>query len=57
MVRKMVSLASPDLEVEQTGSSFAFKLLSRMAARETHFTIGHEFEEKQPNGVIFIVST
>ena len=55
MARKMAGMATPTLDVQQDGKSFIFKLASRMQSRDVAFTVGQEYEEKQPNDVIMKV--
>ena len=54
-IRKMASSSSPTLEITQQGNKFDIKLQSMVVSRESHFTVGEDFEETQQNGLLMKV--
>ncbi|ESN94088.1 hypothetical protein HELRODRAFT_87779, partial [Helobdella robusta] len=52
LVRKLASKSYPTLEITQNGDEFSSKLVSLMHTFDVKFTVGTEFEERQPNGVV-----
>ena len=56
MVRKMATLMNPGLEITQDGDTFIIKLLSTFMPKETTFTVGEEYEDKQHSGDIMMVT-
>ena len=56
MIRKMVSLSSPQLDITQDGNKISIRLHSKVLDRVTEFTVGEEFDETQQDGSVMRVS-
>ena len=54
MIRKAAGFSKPTCIIEQNGDEFHIQLIS-MKSVDDKFTIGTDFEQTQPNGVVFIV--
>ena len=55
MIRTMAGSSTPTLDVTRDGNKFTLKLHSMVSSKESTFTVGEAFEEKQHSGDIMMV--